>query len=190
MPSVRAKSITTAEEFFRLDLPQDERWELVEGEPLLSPSPDLKHQLVMKRLLLAVERWLEKNPVAVLVHDWDVKFEIDEVRRPDLVVALKRGGRLRLGAHGDGTPDWLVEILSPGQEDRDLREKKELYERCGVSEYWVVDYGKRRIHRFLPGKDGRYRAKIHEHGSLRSAVLKGFALRLRDLFKVLDELPE
>ena len=179
----------TADEFFRLPLPEQEKWELVKGELVLAASPIWPHQRILARLVARLEGWLERHPVAWVVGDWDVKFLLDETRRPDLMVVLKKGSRLRVGTHGEGAPDLIVEIISPGQERRDLVEKKDLYERCGVREYWVVDCFKRRIHQFLPDQDGRYVETLIAKDALRPRVLKGFSLKLRELFKVLDELP-
>jgi Uma2 family endonuclease len=179
----------TADEFFRLPLPEQEKWELVKGELVLAASPIWPHQRILARLVARLEAWLERHPVAWVVGDWDVKFLLDETRRPDLMVVLKEGSRLRVGTHGEGAPDLIVEIVSPGQERRDLVEKRDLYERCGVREYWVVDCSKRRIHQFLPDQDGRYVESLIAKGALRSRVLKGFSLKLRELFKVLDEVP-
>lgn len=153
-------------------------------------SPNLPHQRVLVRLSAVLERWLDRTSLGLVVSDWDVRFLLDEVRRPDLVVALKEGSRLKLGVHGEGAPDLIVEILSPGQEDRDLGDKKDLYERCGVREYWVVDYARRRIHQFLPGKDGRYAVRTVVRGRIHSRVLKGFSLSLAGVFGVLDDLPK
>lgn len=184
----KTKTLLTAAEFFQSDLPEDEKWELVEGEPTLSPSPDLKHQLVLDELSMQLGIWLRKHPIGLKVLDWDVEFQLADTRRPDLVVALKKNSRLRLGTHGHGTPDFLIEVLSPGQEHRDLGEKKDLYERTGVLEYWVVDYTKRRVHQFLPGKDGRYVESLLARGAVKSKVLPGFVLKLKELFKVLDDI--
>ena len=179
----------TAAEFMRAAFPEHERWELVNGEPVLSPSPDLRHQLVTDEISRRLGNWLESNPIALKVVDWDIALLLDETRRPDILLTLKKGGRLKLGTHGHGSPDFVIEVLSPGQENRDLGDKKDLYERCGVQEYWVVDYRKRVVHQFLPEHDGRYRSKIVSRGSIRSRVLGGLAIRLKDIFAVLDQLP-
>ncbi|MBI3830656.1 MAG: Uma2 family endonuclease [Planctomycetes bacterium] len=190
MKTATAKTLYTAEEFFRLDLPEHEKWKLVGGELELAPAPNTKHQLVLDELSRQMGNWLQENAVALKVPDWDVEFLLDETRRPDLVITLKKGSRLKIGVHGHGTPDFIVEILSPGQEDRDLGDKKNHYERCGVSEYWVVDYAKRRIYQFFPGKDGRYVETPVARGAIKSHVLKGFTLKVKELFKVIHELPE
>ncbi|MCZ7647186.1 MAG: Uma2 family endonuclease [Planctomycetota bacterium] len=184
----KTKTLMTAHEFFQTEFPEEEKWEVVAGELILSPAPNVRHQLVLGELSRQLGNWLLNHPVALKVSDWDVEFQLDETRRPDLVVALKKNNRLRIDTHGHGTPDFIVEILSPGQAHRDLGDKKDLYERCGVLEYWVVDYAKRRIHQFLPGKDGRYVETLVARGSVKSKVLAGFAVRLKELFKVLDEV--
>ena len=177
----------TAEEFFGLDFPEHEKWELVDGVLVKMPSPEKIHQLLLKILIVEIELWLRKHPIGELIPDWDVKFLTFDTRRPDLVFGLFKDSRLKRGRHGEGTPDFLVEIISPGGAKRDLVEKRLFYEKCGVQEYWVIDPLHRNIHLFQPDASGRYIETVLNSGSVKSKLLKGFTVKLNDLFKVIDE---
>lgn len=184
--TVEMSSLLSAEEFLGMDLPENEKWELLRGELVLNPAPSFQHQKVVKRLIVLIELWLERHPIGDLVQDWDVAFSPHETRRPDLIFRLKDSPRMEIGTHGRGTPDLIVEVLSPGQAHRDLGDKKDLYERCGVTEYLVVDYERRRLHHFTR-LDGRYAEKIVTRGKLQIRVLAGLAVDLAALFAGLED---
>jgi len=78
-------------------------------------------------------------------------------------------------------PDLVVEILSPSSSKRDRTQKKRIYERNGVREYWLVDSRRRRITRFL-SSDGRFEAGVQFHvgEELTSSVLPGFAISVAE----------
>jgi len=74
--------------------------------------------------------------------------------QPDILVVCDPG---RITAsHIEGAPDLVMEVLSPGSSAKDLREKKWLYQRSGVREYWVVDPLELYVQRFLLTRDWRY----------------------------------
>ncbi len=124
----------------------DERWELIDGiAHLMSPSPRRSHQRLSIRLAAQLDRFFGDGPCQVYAAPFDVRLpkggepdaEIDTVVQPDLVVVCDPG---KLDAAGcRGAPDWVIEILSPSTQARDLVEKRDVYERAGVREYWVID---------------------------------------------------
>lgn len=74
-----------------------------------------------------------------------------DVVQPDILVVCEPA-RIT-PSHIEGTLDWVVEVLSPGTSAKDLREKKWLYQRTGVREYWVVDPLELYVQRFLLTRD-------------------------------------
>ena len=80
-------------------------------------------------------------------------------------------------------PDLVVEILSPSTARRDLRVKRDIYERNGVREYWIVDPTRRAITVLAAGTDGRFGAgrTVAEDEPARSLLLPGFAVRPADV---------
>jgi Uma2 family endonuclease len=125
--------------------PEGERWELIDGVPYaMSPAPDWPHQSLVATLTVAIGNHLKGKPCRVLPAPLDVLLPkadeaddlVDTVVQPDLVVLCDSSKLTRHGVRG--APEWVIEILSPSTASRDQREKRELYERHGVAEYWIV----------------------------------------------------
>jgi len=116
------------------------RYELMDGDPYVSPAPSTFHQTVSRRLQFALMALLEETRLAfVFDAPVDVILSPTDVVQPDL--ALVRSARRSIITQRaiEGAPDVVVEILSPFGRDRDERLKYALYARFGVPEYWIVD---------------------------------------------------
>jgi Uma2 family endonuclease len=125
-----------------VQFPDDgQRHELIEGEHYVTPSPNTKHQSVSLNLILLIGNWLERNPIGRLFHaPFDVVFSQFDVVEPDLLyLSNSRAADALTPQHVRGVPELVIEIGSPGTRRRDETVKRRLYERAGVSEYWVVD---------------------------------------------------
>lgn len=125
--------------------PEDEHWELIDGEAFAMAPPRVDHQRVVRELALQAGLWFRGKgcellwaPVGVLLPQGDeADDEVDTILEPDLLVvcdSTKVKEKIVRGA-----PDWVVEVLSPSTGMRDLTEKRRLYEKHGVREYWVVN---------------------------------------------------
>ena len=117
------------------------RHELIDGEHYVTPSPNTAHQRIVGRLHLALGRYLETHPVGELfLAPFDVVFSQFDVVEPDLLyITAERRDSVLTTQHVRGTPDLVIEVGSPGTRRRDETIKRRLYERAGVSEYWIVD---------------------------------------------------
>jgi len=117
------------------------RHELIDGEHYVTPSPNLRHQRVLGRLYLAIGNYLAIHPVGeVFCAPLDVVFSHFDVVEPDILyVSHERAAEVLVPQHVRGVPELVVEIASKGTRRRDGTIKRRLYERVGVSEYWVVD---------------------------------------------------
>ena len=148
----------------------DERWELIDGEAFaMSPAPSRRHQEAVVGLVGQIAPQLRRRPCRVYVAPFDVRLprdaeadaEVDTVVQPDIAVICDPS---KLDAAGcRGAPDWIVEVISPATAARDRVHKRDLYERNGVREYWVLDPDGRRltIHRLDPST-GRYANPVTE----------------------------
>lgn len=121
-------------------LPDDgKRYEIVEGDLAVSPSPNRKHQ----RVVQALYRWFrgleEQGAGQVYTAPFDVVLDIHNIVEPDLVFVRSPGLDIVTEANIQGAPDCVVEVLSPGTRDRDLGVKVHLYARFRVPEYWALD---------------------------------------------------
>jgi Uma2 family endonuclease len=117
------------------------RHELIDGEHYVTPSPNTKRQRVSIDLTVLIGSWLERHPIGQLFHaPFDVVFSHYDVVEPDLLyLSNARAADALTPKHVRGVPELVIEIGSPGTRKRDETVKRALYERVGVSEYWVVD---------------------------------------------------
>ena len=138
-----------------LALPDDgNRYELVDGELLVSPSPSRLHQRAVTRLWRLLDDYLTAHRLGeALTSPADVKFVAEEILQPDLFVAQAIGGRLGETWEAVGIPLLVVEILSPSTARFDRVTKRARYQRAGVPTYWIVDLDARLVEIWTPGAD-------------------------------------
>lgn len=159
-------------------------YEILEGELIVSPPPTPLHQVAAANIAFALKRHLGHAGV-VIQAPVGVRLTAEDVPEPDIVVLLREHVD-RIGKQViEGAPDLVVEVLSPGTAQRDVGRKRDLYERHGVPEYWIVD-NDARIVEVLALREGRY-ARFGLHGTgetIRSALLRGFALAVDEAFSL------
>jgi Uma2 family endonuclease len=141
----------TEEEFYRARdaAPPGERWELVDGEVLVTPSPHWSHQRIVLALSVLLHRYIQQHPLGeVFFGPLDVKLEPGLVLQPDVLVVP--AGQLR--AYEDEVRRLLlaVECVSPSSARHDRVTKRPRYQRNRVPEYWVVDATSETIERWRP----------------------------------------
>ena len=130
----------TSDDF--LLFPEDgKRHELIDGEHYVSASPATKHQRIAGNLYWLIRSHLEVHAVGtVMLSPFDVVLSFFDVVVPDLLYFTSARFKKIVGEkNAQGAPELVVKIGSPSTRDRDETIKRRLYERCGVSEYWVVD---------------------------------------------------
>jgi Uma2 family endonuclease len=141
--------------------PEDERWELIDGDAhAMTPAPARVHQDVVVELVAQIHRALDNTPCRVYVAPFDVRLpdrdEADDavqtVVQPDIAVICDPAKLDDRGCRG--APDWIIEVLSPATAAKDQIQKRELYERHGVSEYWLVHPTDRILFVYRQGRDG------------------------------------
>lgn len=121
--------------------PEDNlRHEIIDGVHYVTPAPVTRHQRILVELLYALRRHLEAHPRGeVFVAPFDAVLSRHDIVEPDLVYISNERRAFLTEQNLQGPPDLTVEILSPGTRLRDRRLKRDLYERAGVLEYWIVD---------------------------------------------------
>lgn len=160
------------------------RWELIDGEAyLMAPAPTRSHQQVVVELLYQIRSFLDDKPCEVYVAPFDVRLpradeaddEIRDVVQPDLVVVCDPARLDEAGCRGG--PDWVIEVLSPSTAGRDHIQKRVLYQRAGVREYWLVHPTDRILTRYLREDQGFNSPKIDAaEGRTPVAVLPGLEI--------------
>jgi Uma2 family endonuclease len=174
--------------------PDDERWELIDGVAYnMCVAPRLKHQDVGGEIYSALRTHLKGKPCKAFIAPTDVflprvnemnEDDVDTVVQPDVLVVCDRA---KIRGNGIwGAPDLVVEVLSPSTSRKDLREKFDLYQRCGVREYWVIDVNAPWLQQYVLGEDGLFGVEVtlEKTGVLASAVLPDFHLDVEDLWPV------
>ena len=170
----------TYEDF--LLLPDDgRRHEIIDGEHYVNPSPLTRHQMVSMRLVLAVANFVYEHGLGHVFHPpYDVVLGEHDIVEPDLIFVSDDRSHIITRANIQGTPDLLVEILSPSKPEYDTRLKYKTYERHGVPEYWIVDPDAGSISVFR--HDGTSFVRAESSDPLTSPLLPGFFLPLAPLF--------
>jgi Uma2 family endonuclease len=164
------------------------RHELIDGEHYVTPSPVPRHQAIALNIAVLIRNHLDAHPVGrIYTAPLDVLFSDVDVVEPDLLyVSRERLDAVMTAKNVAGAPDLVVEIGSPGTRRRDETIKRRLYERAGVSEYWVVDpdVDVVRVYRLTEGRYTRVAELSHEHGDvLTTALLPGLQLPLARIFR-------
>ena len=121
-------------------LPDDgNRYEVIDGELLMTPAPSTGHQHILATLMIALRPYAEREALGVVLPDVDLLFASGQYLRPDLVFVpnSSRSGITNRGV--EEAPGLVVEILSPTSASIDRVKKPLRYGDFGVPEYWVVD---------------------------------------------------
>jgi len=133
-----------------LALPDDgNRYELFDGELVVTPSPARRHQEALALLLGHLVPYLLAQPVGrVLTAPADLRLDGKQVAQPDLFVLA---GQSRAGSWADAPmPLLAIEVLSPSTARYDRGLKRRIYQRAGVLEFWIVDLDARVVERWCP----------------------------------------
>ena len=167
------------------NLEGDERYELLDGELILLPSPNTAHQTVSVRIGYRMYSFVEENDMGRFFHaPFDVLFTDTDVVQPDLLFVSNEREDIITPANIQGAPDLIVEILSPSSSRRDWRDKRELYAEHGVKEYWIVDPANHIIW-IMVLEDGTLEIAetCTEGDTVTSSTLEGFSVSLDDVFE-------
>lgn len=168
----------------------DERVELIKGKIFkMSPAPNTNHQIICGNLFSAMHVYLSGKECKVFMAPFDVRLSrkkdddknVLTVVQPDICVICDPA---KIDTKGClGAPDIVVEILSPANNSKELKNKYEVYEQAGVKEYWIIspqDY----TFLMYTLTDGVYvPSRLMVEGDVvQSGVLPGFTLNLSTLF--------
>lgn len=164
------------------------RYELVQGQlELMSPSPSTIHQLLLSELddhiLLNC-----KSDYFVFFAPIDVILSRNEVRLPDLVLVSRK--RIGILSHRgiEGSPDLVVEILSPSSLKRDKIDKLKTYARYHIPEYWIVDPNHGSLEQYLL-KEDRYEIRhiFQDSETITSPNIKCISFTMK---VIMDSIPD
>ena len=167
-----------------LNTSDDERYELLNGELILSPSPKEIHQYITGTLFLKLGAFVRESGLGrVYFAPFDVVLSDSNVVQPDILFISNERTEIITADNVRGAPDLVVEVLSPATAERDRTIKLDLYAQHGVKEYWMVDPDARTITVLLRREGGFGVAGIYGEGqALHSPTLAGFSVALEEIF--------
>ena len=187
-PAAPADTRFTYDDFVLL--PDDgKRHEIIAGEHYVTPSPNVRHQRLVRRLLLEIELYLKTNPRAgeVFPAPLDVVLSHFDVVEPDLLFVAGDQTGILTEKNVQGPPALVIEVLSKSTRKRDAQTKRRLFERSGVREYWLVDPELDAVQVFRPTLEGRLARVVEltaEDGDvLTTPLLPGCQIDVRELFR-------
>ena len=160
------------------------RYQLVEGELIMTPAPSYRHQTVQVRLTVALYNFAEPRGLGIVRGSpLDVILSQDSSPQPD-VVYVSAARRSIIAPEGlRGAPDLCIEVLSERTKSLDRVAKRALYARHGVTEYWIVDPDANTVDLYRLQEDPNEPAiKLTASDTLTTALLAGFTLDLRAIF--------
>lgn len=176
----------------------EERLELIKGKIFrISPAPSGNHQIVSGNIFVGLHQYLQNKSCRVFAAPFDVRLvrkatsdkKVKTVVQPDVCVIcdMKKMADPRSCL---GAPEIVVEILSPGNNKKEIKIKYDLYEEFGVKEYWVVYPGEQSLIRYILNDEGKFTTEggaFTVGDKLTTPILPGFELAMDDVFANLFE---
>ena len=169
----------------------DLRHEIIEGEHYVTPSPVTQHQRILGNLYYLFRSHLDAHPEGeAFMSPFDVLLSDINVFVPDLIYVSAERSRYITSKNLQGAPDLVVEILSPSTRRRDQSLKRDVYERTGVEEYWLVDPDRAEIEVFRrEGAGFQPSRRCRRSDSLITLLLPGLVLPLEGVFRAPNPEP-
>lgn len=168
-------------------LPADgKRYEIIDGELYVNAAPVPRHQRIVRVLLVELDHYFSTHgggevfdaPLDVVLHDATVV-------QPDLLVIKSDRASIVREKNVQGAPNLIVEVLSDATRRLDEIDKRKLYERSGVEEYWIVDPAGESVtiyRRTAAGFATALTLRNESETAITSPLLPGFALAVRSIF--------
>jgi Uma2 family endonuclease len=166
-------------------LPEDRRYEVIDGEPFLTPAPTLFHQAVLSRLNRLLEDFVQATGLGVVLQaPCDVVLSTFDILQPDTFFVSAPRRPILTEKYVAGAPDLVVEVLSPSTESRDRVAKAKRYATFGVREMWLVDPDAKTIEVLVNSAEGFRREALYgEADTVRSTILSGLEFPAGPIFR-------
>lgn len=160
------------------------RYEILDGDLRMANAPNISHQRISGHLYYLIRTFLEETGSGeVLTAPIELMLQKDVVLQPDLLVVHADHKDILAGDNITEAPDFVIEIISSTSAEKDFGKKKELYERFGVLEYWIINPVKEEIDVYIR-KEGTFvlAQKIFK-GEIRSLIFEGLKIELDQIFQ-------
>lgn len=176
MDALRKEGGYTIDDIYAL--PDGERAELIDGKIYYMAPPSRTHQRILLSLSRKIADYIDSQngnceiniaPFAVFLYDDDTNYI-----EPDISVICDASKLDDKGCHG--APDWIVEIVSPGNKPMDYFTKLFQYRTAGVREYWIVDPAKEMVTVYRFEKETMDEYSFGEE--IPVGIYKGFSIKV------------
>ncbi|MFO0972180.1 MAG: Uma2 family endonuclease [Phycisphaerae bacterium] len=181
---VRPERVRLTYDDFRA-LPDDgRRYEIIDGDLSMSPSPVTRHQVIVGNLFAILREHVRRHALGrVFIAPFDVVLGNMDVVEPDVIFVSTQRAAIVTDRNIQGVPDLLVEVLSPATAERDRRTKRNLYARAGVPWYWLVDPDANELVELqLVGRDYGERSRVAATGAFSPALFPQLQLSVAELW--------
>ncbi len=165
-------------------LPEGSAYQLINGELIMSPSPNIYHQKISYNIIILLNKFIEKDKTGIILYSpIDVHFGEFETYQPDIVFISKEREDIIKEKRIEGAPDLVIEILSENNAYYDLKHKKNIYEKFGVKEYWIVDPMDKSLEVYVnEGNEFTLFDKKQTKGEIKSKFLSKLIMEVEEIF--------
>lgn len=191
METVISNTKVSVREFREMLFDDDDNYyyEIINGEMIQKSAPTPFHQEISRNLLFSLETYnRQQKKGSIFCAPIDVFLDEYNKPQPDLVFVSNEKKAIITNDGIIGVPDVIIEIISPSSILRDRIEKKNLYERMGVSEFWLVDpqYSAIEIYALKNNRYELYSAATILEGEIKSHSFEALAINLTDIFSTAE----
>lgn len=166
-----------------------DRVELLEGEIVVTPAPSPRHQDVVGNLYSLFRGAIREAGMGVVyIAPLDVVLSEDTIVQPDVVVVLRDRRPMLTERRIEGAPSLVVEVMSPTTGVRDVVEKREIYARYGVPEYWLVDPAMFQVTIFTDPLGDRFRAEQTAIDEVVAQTIPRVSISITEVFSAGPEI--
>jgi Uma2 family endonuclease len=163
------------------------RYEIIGGKKYMPPSASANHGSIVSNLNYIFRSLLIDKDFRCYA-DIDVVFDSENTVRPDFKI-IGDISKIAGGKNIQGAPDFIAEVLSPSNSAHDLVTKKNLYQKHGVREYWIVDINSRNVHVYLLNDENLYGDPSIYHSFTEEEaqdILNGYDDEDKELIKITE----
>jgi Uma2 family endonuclease len=152
-------------------LPEGTLCQLINNRLIMSPAPAIIHQQILNEINIKISIFLKNSPIGkIIIAPADVHFSEETILQPDLFFIKKENLNIIRNKGIFGAPDLIIEILSPSTSQFDYEEKKLVYLRYGVKEYFIVDPNSKSVDSFFLNNN-EYETQENTEGKIKSVLL-------------------
>ena len=176
--------LLTYADYARLTPPDSGNYELHNGKIIFMPTPIGYHQQISMRLSIKMGSYiLQKQLGQLLAAPMDTIFSEHDTLQPDLLFVAQERVHI-IKKQVEGAPDLIVEIISPGNTQKEMSYKKYVYETSGVREYWLIHPEKLTITQYENIENELVRLNVlNIDDLLQSKVVEGFEIKVKEIFE-------